>query len=67
MRYGFPEFVFAGVLVAPFVPQAILALCGFALLRPLLRLVPLDAIFANPPLIGVCLYVVILATIMLVY
>ena len=67
MIHGFPEFAIGGVLLAPFVPQAALALAIYFLLRPLLRRVPLDRIFANPSLIAVCLYVVILATVMLFY
>lgn len=67
MTHGFPEFTLGGVLIAPFVPQAAIALALFFLLRPLLRRLPLDTIFANPSLIMVCLYVVILAAVMLVY
>ena len=67
MIHGFPEFAVGGVLLAPFVPQATIALIIFFLLRPLLRRIPLDMIFANPSLITVCLYIVILASVMLVY
>ncbi len=67
MTHGFPEFAMGGVLLAPFVPQAVIALVIFFLLRPLLRRIPLEKIFANPSLIAVCLYVVILATVMMIY
>ncbi len=67
MTHGFPEFAIGGVLLAPFVPQAVIALVIFFLLRPVLRRIPLEKIFANPSLIAVCLYVVILATVMMIY
>ena len=67
MTYGFPEFAIGGVLLAPFVPQAIIAFVLFLLCRPILRRLPLAKKFANPPLISVCLYVMILATVMLFY
>ena len=67
MTHGFPEFAVGGVLLAPFVPQAIIAFVLFLLCRPLLRRLPMSRIFANPPLISVCLYVVILAAVMLFY
>lgn len=67
MTHGFPELVIGGVLLAPFVPQAAIAFVLFLLCRPILRRLPLARIFANPPLISVCLYVVILATVMLFY
>ena len=65
MIHGFHEFAVGGVLFAPFVPQATIALIIVLLLRPLLRRMPLDRIFANASLISVCLYVVVLATVML--
>ena len=67
MIHGFPEFAVGGVLFAPFVPQAAIALAIVFLLRPLLRRMPLEKIFANASLVSVCLYVVILATVMLFY
>ncbi len=67
MTYGFHEFAVGGVLFAPFVPQATIALAIVLLLRPVLRRLPLDRIFANASLVSVCLYVVVLATVMLLY
>ena len=67
MINGFPEFAVGGVLLAPFVPQAVIAVAIFFALRPLLRRLPLEAIFVNASLVAVCLYVVILAMVMLLY
>ena len=61
MMQTFPELVIGGVLVAPFVLYAALALVVFLLLRPLLRLVAFDRYFANPPVAQLSLYVLILA------
>ncbi len=67
MTHGFHEFAIGGVLFAPFVPQALIALAIVFLLRPLLRRLPLEKIFANASLVSVCLFVVVLATVMLFY
>lgn len=64
MMNGLPEVAVGGVLLAPFVLQAAIAVMIFALLRPLYRLVPVERVFSNPPLIGVCLLLVILAAVM---
>lgn len=62
MTWGFSETTAGGVLFAPFVRYALGALVIFFLaVRPLLRRVPMHAIFANPPLVGVCLYLMVLA------
>ena len=66
MTYGFHELTVGGVLFAPFVLQAAIAFALFLASRPLLRIAQLDRFFANPPLIGTCLYVLILAAIMLI-
>lgn len=62
MMQTFPEIVVGGVLIAPFVLYATLALVIFLLLRPVLGLVAFDRIFANPPVAQLSLYVLILAT-----
>lgn len=67
MTNGFHEFAIGGVLLAPFVPQALIALIVLFLLRPIMRRLPLERVFANASLVTVCLYVVILATVMLLY
>lgn len=66
MTAGFDETVVGGVLFAPFVRYALGAFAIFVLLvRPLLRRLPMQRIFANPPLVGVCLYVLVLAALMI--
>ena len=58
---GFPELMLGGVLVAPFVTYALVAALLLLLLRPLLRLVRFELVFENPPLVLLCLYVILLA------
>ncbi|MDX7953865.1 DUF1656 domain-containing protein [Lichenihabitans sp. Uapishka_5] len=61
MMQTFPELTLGGVLVAPFVLYAGLALVVFLLLRPFLALLVFDRLFANPPVVQLSLYVLILA------
>ena len=61
MMQRFPELTVGGVLVAPFVLYAAVALVLFLLIRPLLTLVAFDRVFANPPVAQLSLYVLILA------
>ena len=65
MIAGFDETVLGGVLIAPFVRYA---RCAFAIyvlsLRPLLRCLPMRRFFANPPLVGACIYVTVLAALL---
>ena len=58
---GFDELVLGGVLVAPFVTYAIAAVVVLAILYPLMHLLHVDAVFANPPLALLCLYVIVIA------
>jgi Protein of unknown function (DUF1656) len=60
MTHDFPELVFGGVLIAPFVIYAAVALVVCLLLRPVLRLVRFESIFSNPPAALLCVYVMIL-------
>ena len=60
MTHDFPELVIGGVLIAPFVTYAAMALALFLLLRPVLRLVRFESIFSNPPIALLCVYVTIL-------
>jgi hypothetical protein len=60
MTHDFPELVIGGVLIAPFVTYAAMALALFLLLRPVLRLVRFESIFSNPPIALLCVYVSIL-------
>ena len=61
MTNGFPELVVDGVLVAPFVTYALAALALFLLLRPALLLVDFESRFSNPPVALLCVYITILA------
>jgi hypothetical protein len=49
-----------GILIAPFVGDALGALVIFLALRPLLRRLRFERVFANPPLAEAALYVCIL-------
>ena len=67
MMHTFPELVIGGVLVAPFVTYAVAAAILFAVMRPVLRLVGVERLFANPPLALLGLYVVILAILIVLF
>lgn len=68
MTAGFSETVVGGVLVAPFVRFALGAfLIVLLLVRPLLRLLPMSRIFADPPLVVVCLYLVVVAILVVLF
>ena len=57
MTNTYRELVIGGVLVAPIVSYAAIALLAFLMLRPLLRLVGFARVFSNPSLAELCLYV----------
>jgi len=57
----FHELTIGGVLVSPFVAYAVAALAILLGLRPLLRLMRFERVFANPPLAEAGIYVCILA------
>jgi hypothetical protein len=61
MTHDFQELVFGGVLIAPFVTYAAVALVLLLLLRPALRLVQFESLFINPPVVFLCIYVTVLA------
>jgi hypothetical protein len=61
MIHDFPELIVGGVLMAPFVIYAAVALVLFLLLRPVLRLVRFENLFTNPPVALLCVYVAVLA------
>jgi Protein of unknown function (DUF1656) len=67
MIHGFPELVIGGVLIAPFVSYALVALAVFFLLRPALSLVNVEAAFSNPPLALLCIYITILAILIVLF
>jgi hypothetical protein len=67
MIHGFPELVIGGVLIAPLVSYSLAALVLFLLLRPALSLVNFDAAFSNPPLALLCIYIAILAILIVLF
>jgi hypothetical protein len=67
MVHGFPELVVGGVLVAPFVTYALAALVLLSLFRPVLLLVNFERYFSNPSLALLCLYVAILAILIVLF
>ena len=58
---GYPEFVVGGVMMAPFVAYAAAALAIVLVLRPILRLIAFDSAFSNPPVAHLCVFVLVLA------
>jgi hypothetical protein len=57
MTNTYRELVIGGVLIAPIVAYAAIALMAFLLLRPLLRFVGFAKLFSNPSLAELSLYV----------
>ena len=57
MTQTYRELVIGGVLVAPIISYAAMALLLFLLLRPLLHLVGFSRYFSNPPVAELSLYV----------
>jgi hypothetical protein len=60
MMHGFREITIGGVFVAPFLAYGIVTLGIFFALRPVLRWLRVDRLFASPPIAGLGLYVIIL-------
>ena len=67
MMHSFGELTIGGVLVAPFVMYAGVAIAIFSVLRPFLRLVAFDRAFSNPPVAELSLYVLILALLIVLF
>jgi len=57
MTNTYRELVIGGVLIAPIITYAAIALVAFLLLRPLLRFVGFAKLFSNPSLAELSLYV----------
>ncbi|WFU26909.1 DUF1656 domain-containing protein [Bradyrhizobium sp. CB1717] len=57
MTNTYRELVVGGVLIAPIVTYAAIALLAFLLLRPLLRFVGFARLFSNPSLAELSLYI----------
>ena len=67
MTHGFPELIIGGVLVAPFVTYALVALVIFVLLRPVIQLVNFERVFSNPPVALLSVYVTVLAALIVLF
>jgi hypothetical protein len=67
MMHTFPELVIGGVLIAPFVSYTAAALVLFMLLRPVLRLIRFEGLFSNPPIALLCVYVTIVAVLIVLF
>lgn len=65
MTQTFHEFVFGGVLFAPFVAYVVVALAVFLALRPLLHLVGFSRIFSHASIAELSLFVTLVGTIVL--
>jgi uncharacterized protein DUF1656 len=67
MMHSFSELTIGGVLVAPFVMYAGVAIAIFAVLRPVLHLIAFDRAFSNPPVAELSLYVLILTLLFVLF
>jgi hypothetical protein len=60
MSQTYRELIIDGVLVAPFVSYMATTFVLFLLLRPILHLVGFSALFSNPPIAELSVYITIL-------
>jgi hypothetical protein len=67
MMHSFSELTIGGVLMAPFVMYAGVAIAIFAVLRPVLHLIAFDRAFSNPPVAELSLYVLILTLLIVLF
>lgn len=67
MTHTFRELVIGGVLVAPFITHAVVALFVVLLIRPLLRFVGFSRIFSNAAIAEISLYATILGLLILFF
>jgi hypothetical protein len=67
MTKTFSELMVGGVLLAPFVRCAVLALLLFLLLRPILRFMGVAKWFSHPSIAGLSLYVTLLGLFTLLF
>lgn len=65
MTAGAPELIVGGVLLSPFIRQAAIAFAILLVCRPGLRRLRIERFVAEPPLVTVCLFIIILAAITL--
>lgn len=67
MTHTYRELIIGGVLVAPIVTYAAIALLLFLLMRPLLHLVRFSRFFSNPSLAELSLYVTMFGLLALLF
>ena len=67
MTQTYQELAIGGVLIAPIISYAVMALLLFLLLRPLLHLVGFSRYFSNPPVAELSLYVSIFGLLTLLF
>jgi hypothetical protein len=67
MTHTFRELVIGGVLVAPFITHAVVALFVVLLIRPLLRFVGFSRLFSNAAIAEISLYATILGLLILFF
>jgi hypothetical protein len=67
MAHTFRELVIGGVLVAPFITHAVVALFVVLLIRPLLRFAGVLRVFSNAAIAELSLYVTILGLLVLFF
>ena len=67
MAHTFRELVIGGVLVAPFITHAVVALFVVLLIRPLLRFVGFSRIFSDAAIAELSLYVTIVGLLVLFF
>ena len=67
MTHSFSELTIGGVLLAPFVMYAGVAIAIFVVLRPVLHLIAFDRAFSNPPVAELSLYVLILMLLIVLF
>jgi hypothetical protein len=67
MSHSFHELVLGGVLVAPFVTYAVVALFIMFLIRPFLRFAGFSRAFSDAAIAELSLYVIVLGLLVLFY
>jgi Protein of unknown function (DUF1656) len=67
MTQTYRELIIGGVLIAPIVSYAAVALLLFLLLRPVLRLLRFSSFFSSPPLAELSLFISIFGLLTLLF
>jgi hypothetical protein len=66
VRNAFTELKLGGILVAPFTEYAAIAFVLFVVLRIALKRINVGRYFSNPAIVEVCLYLCVLAALIVV-